>query len=280
MRRRDFIAGIGIAGIGGVAIGGAAAWTYAARARGGVRALMSRILHMQAENAAHKISQFIQEIESQVGWTLQLPLTDATLDQHRFDGMRLLHQSAAITDVVKIDSTGKERLRLNRGQATLIPNDQDYSQDPRFTMAMANKVYFGPLDLRRGPSMTLALAGTHRDSGVTIVEVGFQLVWDVVTRMKVGEREQAYVIDPQGRLIAHSDISLVLRNADITQLAQVRAANPFKWAWTSSAVTCSPLTPRWHRSAGLCSWSCQSKRPPRSRNDERHCAECFRMTIN
>jgi two-component system NtrC family sensor kinase len=207
--RREFIAGLG-----GVAIGGAAAWTYTARARDRVR----------AENTAYVISQFIGEIESQVGWTLQLPLTDATLDQHRFDGMRLLRQSAAITDVVQIDSTGKEPLHLNRGQATLIPNDQDYSQDPRVTMAMASKVYFGPLNLRREPSMTLALAGTHRDSGVTIVEVGLQLVWDVVTRMKVGERGQAYVIDPQGRLIAHSDISLVLRNTDMTQLAQVRAA--------------------------------------------------------
>jgi hypothetical protein len=38
------------------------------------------------------------------------------------------------------------------------------------------------------------------------------------------ERGQAYVVDAQGHLIAHTDISLVLRNADMTQLAQVWAA--------------------------------------------------------
>jgi hypothetical protein len=46
----------------------------------------------------------------------------------------------------------------------------------------------------------------------------------MVSRIKVGERGQAYVIDAQGRLIAHSDIGLVASRADMTQLAQVRAA--------------------------------------------------------
>ena len=215
--RRDFIAGLG-----GVAIGGAAAWIYAARAHDRARALLSRMLRMQAENIADYISQFIGEVERQVAWTLQLPLTDATLDQHRFDCMRLLRQSAATIEALQIDSTGKERLRCNRGQASLIPNDQEYSQDPKFTTAMEQKVYLNVLE--GGRFMTLALAGTHRDFGVTIVEIDLRPVWDVVTRMKVGERGQAYVVDSQGRLVAHSDISQALRKTDMMQLAQVRAA--------------------------------------------------------
>ena len=46
----------------------------------------------------------------------------------------------------------------------------------------------------------------------------------MVSQIKVGERGQAYVIDAQGRLIAHPDISLVLRNTDMTKLPQVQAA--------------------------------------------------------
>src|SRR6476660_4324207 len=49
-----------------------------------------RIQHEQAEAAAAKISQFIKEIESQLGWTAQLPWS-AVADR-RFDALRLLRQ--------------------------------------------------------------------------------------------------------------------------------------------------------------------------------------------
>jgi signal transduction histidine kinase len=72
--------------------------------------------------------------------------------------------------------------------------------------------------------MTLSLAGTRKDAGVSIAEVNLKLIWDVVSQIKVGERGNAYVVGAQGRLIAHPDISLVLRNTDMSKLTQVQAA--------------------------------------------------------
>ncbi len=72
--------------------------------------------------------------------------------------------------------------------------------------------------------MTLALAGTRRDAGVSVAEVNLKFVWDVVSQIKVGDRGQAYVVDGNGRLIAHPDINLVLRGTDLSNLAQVKAA--------------------------------------------------------
>ena len=72
--------------------------------------------------------------------------------------------------------------------------------------------------------MTLSLAGTRKDAGVSIAEVNLKLIWDVVSQIKVGEGGRAYVVGAQGRLIAHPDISLVLRNTDMSKLAQVQAA--------------------------------------------------------
>src|SRR6478672_26306 len=185
-----------------------------------------RIQHEQAEAAAAKIGQFIKEIESQVGWTTQLLWSAATTEQRRFDALRLLRQVPAITELSQVDASGKEQLRVSRLAMDVVGSGLDLSKEPKFTEAVKNKVYYGPVYFRREsePYMTLSLAGTRRDAGVSIAEVNLKLIWDVVSRIKVGERGQAYVVDRRGRLIAHPDISLVLRNTDMTRLAQVQAA--------------------------------------------------------
>jgi len=188
-----------------------------------------RIQREQAEAAAAKIGQFIREIEAQVGWTTQLPWSAGTVEARRFDGVRLLRQVPAITELSQLDATGHERLRVSRLAMDVVPppgSEIDYSKDPKFTEAVAHKVYYGPVYFRREsePYMTLSLAGTRRDAGVSVAEVNLKLIWDVVSQIKVGEHGHAYVVDSQGRLIAHPDISLVLRNTDLSQLAQVQAA--------------------------------------------------------
>jgi signal transduction histidine kinase len=190
------------------------------------KASLIRIQREQAEAAAAKISQFIKEIESQVGWTTQLPWSAGTIDQRRFDGLRLLRQVPAITELSQLDSSGKEQLRVSRLAMDVVAAQVDYSKDPKFTEAVAHKVYYGPVYFRREsePYMTLALTGTRRDAGVSVAEVNLKLIWDVISQIKVGERGQAYLVDAQGRLIAHPDISLVLRNTDLSRLTQVQAA--------------------------------------------------------
>jgi signal transduction histidine kinase len=190
------------------------------------KAALIRIQHEQAEAAAAKIGQFIKEIESQLGWTTQLPWSAGSIEQRRFDALRLLRQVPAITELAQVDSTGKERLRVSRLAMDVVDSGLDLSRDPKFTEAVAHKVYYGPVYFRREsePYMTLSLAGTRKDAGVSIAEVNLKLIWDVVSQIKVGERGHAYVVDARGRLIAHPDISLVLRNTDMSKLLQVQAA--------------------------------------------------------
>src|SRR5665213_1509791 len=190
------------------------------------KASLIKIQHEQANAAAGKIEQFITEIESQVGWTTQLPWSDGTLDQRRFDALRLLRQVPAITELAQIDASGHEQLKVSRLTMDVVGSGADYSTKPEFTEAVAHKIYYGPVYFRREsePYMALALAGTRRDTGVSIAQVNLKLIWDVVSSIKVGQHGRAYVVDADGRLIAHPDISLVLRNTDMSRLAQVRSA--------------------------------------------------------
>ena len=180
----------------------------------------------EAQGASGKIEQFVAQIQSQIGWTTELPWSAATLDQRRFDALRLLRQVPAITELSQLDAQGHEQLRVSRLEMDVVGSGTDYSHDPRFAEAMAKKAWFGPVYFRREsePYMTLAQAGARRDAGVSVAEVNLKFIWDVVSQIRIGKRGLAYVVDGDGRLIAHPDISLVLRNTSLARLPQVAAA--------------------------------------------------------
>src|SRR6266480_7141709 len=97
------------------------------------KASLIRIQREQAEAAAAKIGQFVKEIESQVGWTTQLPWSAGTLEQRRFDALRLLRQVPAITELAEIDSSGHEQLKVSRLAMEVVGSGADMSKDPAFT---------------------------------------------------------------------------------------------------------------------------------------------------
>ena len=72
----------------------------------------------QASAAASKISQFIKEIEGQLGWMTHLVLGDAGYEQRELDGLRLLRQVPAITELALLDDQGREQLRFSRQAKT------------------------------------------------------------------------------------------------------------------------------------------------------------------
>ena len=190
------------------------------------KALLIRVQAEQAAAAAARISQFVKEIEGQMGWTAQMTWTPGSLQQRRLEALRLLRQVPAIAELSLLDAIGHEQLKVSRLAMDVVGSQTDRSLEPAFLEAAARKVSYGPVYFRvqSEPYMTVALAGARRDAGVSIAEVNLKFIWDVVRRIKVGERGYAYVVDAQGRLIAHPDISLVLSYADLSHLAQVRAA--------------------------------------------------------
>ncbi|HEY5290870.1 MAG TPA: cache domain-containing protein, partial [Burkholderiales bacterium] len=178
----------------------------------------------KAEAAATRIEQYILDIEQQLGWTA-LPQVGAggnPLDQRRFEYLKLLRQVPAITEVAWIDASGRERLKVSRLAMDVSGADIDLSQDPRFTEAKSGKTWYSPVYFRKEtePYMTISRpAGSG--GGVTIAEVNLKFVWEVVSRIKVGQAGLAFVVNSAGTLIAHPDISLVLQKTDLTKLAQV-----------------------------------------------------------
>ena len=191
-----------------------------------LKGLLLRIQAEQARSAASKIEQFVKEIEGQLAWATQLPITAKTADEWRFDAARLFRQAPPVTEIAQFDTAGRERYRSSRQAMDVIGSMADFSENPAVVQALARRSYYGPVYFLRDsePYMTIALAGPRPDHGVVVAEVNLKFIWDVVWQIKVGNEGRIYLVDSAGRLIAHPDISLVLRKMDLSHLAHVEAA--------------------------------------------------------
>ena len=186
-------------------------------------------LEVQSEKAgaaAVQVEAFLSDIETQLGWTAGAEWGYGKPEQQRYDFIRLLRETPAITALAYIDGHGKQQLAVSRLEPDSIASGKDFSNDPRFVRAVADKVWFGPVEFRRGsePYMTIALAHVGKNGGVTVADVNLKLIWDVISAIHVGDKGYAYVVDDRGRLIADPDLSLVLRDTDLSALPQVKEA--------------------------------------------------------
>jgi two-component system, NtrC family, sensor kinase len=181
---------------------------------------------VKARMAAGRITEFISDIEQQLGWTTLRQWDALPLDQRRYDFIRLLREVPAISEIAEIDGSGKEQLKLSRTAPDIVAGGADFSSNPCFLEAEANGVCFGPVYFRNQsePYMTVAVAHAGHRAGVTTAEVNLKFIWDLINEMHVGHAGYAYVVDRRGRLIADPDLSLVLRDTDWSHRPEVAAA--------------------------------------------------------
>jgi class 3 adenylate cyclase len=196
------------------------------------RADLDEILQIEARSAAARIQAFTDGIRDQLGWVVQFPWTPGEDERRRIDGLRLLQQVPAIVSLSLVDGAGTERVFVSRVSMNRTGRGADMSADPAVIGARANRVWYGPVHYQRDsePYMRIAVAGNRAAAGVVVADINLKLIWDIIASIKIGDTGHALVVDDSGRLVAHPDISLVLRSGagggDFDRLkAAVSAAN-------------------------------------------------------
>jgi class 3 adenylate cyclase len=175
---------------------------------------LDEVLQVEARSAADRIQAFTDGIRDQLGWVVQFPWTADEDDRRRIDGLRLLQQVPAIVSLSLVDPTGTERVFVSRVSMNRTGRGADMSADPAVVGARANRVWYGPVHYQRDsePYMRIAVAGNRAAAGIVVADINLKLIWDIIARIKIGDTGHALVVDDSGRLIAHPDISLVLRS--------------------------------------------------------------------
>jgi adenylate cyclase len=180
------------------------------------RARLDQLLGVQATAAAAEIHDFIHGIANQLGWLVQLSWNEEPDEGRRTDALRLFRQAPAIVSLTLLDHAGLERLHVSRIGLNRIESRTDRSTDPALVGARSGQIWFSDVSYNRGsePHLTVAVAGNRPSVGVVVAEVNLKLIWDVISAIKVGKTGFAFVLDRPGRLIAHPDLSLVLRGSE------------------------------------------------------------------
>src|SRR6266496_4117594 len=190
------------------------------------KSALASLQHEKALAAASRIEQYVRAIEQQLKYAA-LPQLDASdVELRRIEFLKLLRQAPEVTDIAQLDAMGREQIAVSRLGMDVAASGKDRSQESAFREAKRGQTWFGPVYFRKEtePYMTMSVRSGGDNGPVTIADVNLKFIWDVVSRIKIGEKGKAYVVDRNGFLVADPDIGLGLRKTDLSHLPHVKAA--------------------------------------------------------
>jgi signal transduction histidine kinase len=187
------------------------------------KAALASLQREKAVAAAARIGEFMTQVERQLGFAALPQLGVQGVDQRRLEFIKLQRLVPSVTEVVQLDAHGRERLLVSRLGMDAVASGKDRSQDPAYREARIGRTWYGPVTFRKEsePYMAIAVRSLSR---LTVAQVNLKFIWDVISRIRVGDKGKAYVVDARGDLVADPDIGLVLRKTNLSSLAQVQAA--------------------------------------------------------
>lgn len=190
------------------------------------KAALASLQHEKALGAAARIEQYLQRVTQQLAYASLAQLDASDLAARRAEFWRLLRQAPEVTDIAQLDGDGREQVAVSRVGMDVVGSGRDRSSEAAFRSALPDAPWFGPVYFNRGtePYMTVAIRSAGPGGPVTVAELNLKFIWDVVSRIRIGEAGKAYVLDSQGLLVADPDIGLVLRKTSLAQLPHVQAA--------------------------------------------------------
>ncbi len=178
----------------------------------------------------------VQRVESFVGNVLEnmrflIKLTDLDrLEPREARSALSLFLSFApdVTAVTLLDAQGREQVRLSEGTLYTSRDLRSQSASPAFEAARTGEQYIGPVTTspHGEPFIILALPiqnlSEGRVVGVLVAQLDLKSLWEQVISFNVGKSGYLYLVDQDGRLIAHPDFSLVLARKGVERFSAVR----------------------------------------------------------
>ncbi len=181
-----------------------------------------------AQGAAGTVSNFIQDkfkAMETVIWFSD-PLSASSREQKQILES-LLGLQQAFRQLVLLDNQNRELARASRLSRAASGELAERLESETLTRILRGKqqigqVFIDPVTSEPMTGMTVPVYNVFGDfQGTLVAEVNLKFMWDLVDRLKVGQRGLAYVVDKQGNLLAFHDAARVLKGENVRSLEAV-----------------------------------------------------------
>jgi PAS domain S-box-containing protein len=136
---------------------------------------------------------------------------------------RVLDQNPALTEVVLANADGAVVAGAARDRPVLAYLFT-IAQSEWFQTARGGKPYYGSVQISSLDEPYIIIAEPAPDDIVVAARLRMQVLWDVVADIHFGTTGRAYVVTGNGQIIAHTDVAVVLANANVGNLPDLQAA--------------------------------------------------------
>lgn len=136
----------------------------------------------------------------------------------------LLAHEASFQEFAMLDSTGQETLRLSRLEVIQSEDLTSQAENEEYLVpASTGEIYYSPVrfdETNQEPLITMAIPLVDPRSGavsnVLLADLRLKPVWDLFATLDLATGEDVFMIDSTGRVIAHRNPSVVLRDTIFT----------------------------------------------------------------
>ena len=182
----------------------------------------------ESKTAAVRIEEHLRAIEGYIREVGSLPWSSGIFseDDRQAEFQRLLKLVPAVLEIRAVDADGRERLFVSHTDMNRQNGGDDLSDTDAFRRSRTQMVSYSPAYFRddSSPYVSLGVRENDKSKAVTIAELDLRFVADAVSESIIGKSGRAYVVDSTNKLLAHPNLSLVLKKTDLSHLPQVQAA--------------------------------------------------------
>jgi two-component system cell cycle sensor histidine kinase/response regulator CckA len=179
-------------------------------------------LNLQREVARRVVTEvtaFFEERENELRLVSKAQVWPGLGQNKHYHILTLLMSQDIFEGLVLLDSQGQEQIHLSR-LAHFSTDLGHHTEADEFVIPQTSgQVYYSPIRFEETtgePLMTIAVplldVRTGLVDGVLISETRIKKVWNLIAGMKVSPGQSVYIVDAQGKVVAHRNPSVVLRD--------------------------------------------------------------------